>query len=233
MISSLVKKAVPLLFALFLGLCVTVKPARANQTNLQILLGTSSFELEITGMGNNTIAVNDRTCSGSTCTFAAGSASGVAGSFSTSGSYLLTSSAQLAFTLTANADGSFSVSQSAPINFLYTSAQGNLTGTLQFVSVSMVPGSTNSATMVGVFTVTGGSLASAVGMPTAPVTVHLSVANSLGLLIGNTNTLTGEVEFPTRISPVPEPGSLLLLGSGLGVLVGFLKRRRGLHGVDA
>lgn len=224
MVIPVLRKVAPAVLALVFGCCVAASPAHGNQTNLQILLGTSSFELDFTGMGNH-IAVNDRTCSGSTCTFASGSASGSAGPFSTSGTYLITSPSKTAFTLTPNASGGFSVSQAAPLSFVYTSPQGNLTGTLEFVSVAMVPGSTNSATLVGTFTLTGGSLASAFGVATAPVTASLSVANSLGTLIGTMNVLTGQVEFPSRITPLPEPASLLLVCSGLAALAGIRRKR--------
>ena len=142
---NLVRWAFPLLAVLFV--CTLGVTSGKAQTNLQLTLGTTSAELNAVGTGSQTIDINDRMCSGSTCTFAAGSANTTGPT--TSGTYLMTSPSQTAFTLTpGTVAGSYTVSQSAPVAFSYTSSGGTLTGTLEFTSATDGPVASNGVSIV-------------------------------------------------------------------------------------
>jgi hypothetical protein len=218
---KLVRWAFTLLTVLLLC-TLGVTPGKA-QTSLQLQLGTTNSELDAVGTGGQIIDINDRTCSGSTCTFAAGSANT---SFpATTGTYLMTSPSQTAFTLTpGGVAGSYTVSQAAPVTFSYTSSGGTLTGTLQFLSATN--GAVNSSgvsivTLVGTFTATGGSLAADLPVRTSMV-LQLSQFNSLSSLLNGKSTLTTQVDAG---GITPEPASIFLFGSGL-LALGFLLRQR-------
>ena len=107
--------------------------------------------------------------SGSICNFASSTANGT-GRLNSNGTYVISTAATGCstsppvgcagpFSLTVNADGSSTVQQTAPIQFIYTSPEGTLEGLLQFTSVTATNSQLDS-TMVGTFTATGGSFAS-------------------------------------------------------------------------
>jgi len=210
--------------AVLLMCALGATPGRA-QTNLQLTLGTTTGgELNAVGTGSQVIDINDQICSGSTCTFAAGSADSRFPT--TSGTYLMTTPSQTAFTLTpGTVAGSYTVSQAAPVAFSYTSAGGTLTGTLQFLSATDGPVGSNGVSivsLVGTLTITGGSLA--VDLPkSATMVLQLSQYNSLASLINGKGTLTTQVDFG---SITPEPASIFLFGSGLLGLGILLRQRR-------
>ncbi len=207
-----------------------VTPSKA-QTTLQLSLGTSTGDLNVIGTGGQTIDVNDRTCSGGTCTFGNGSADTT--NPTTSGTYVLTTPSATAFTLTATTvAGSYTVNQTTPVTLSYTSAGGTLTGNLVFLSATDGPVNgqgVSIVTLIGTLTVTGGTLASNAKSSTS-MTVNLALYNSLSSLIGGTSTMTAQVE---NGSITPEPGSIFLFGSGL-LALGFLlrMRRHGLSGTQ-
>ena len=207
-----------------LFLCTLGVSSGKAQTGLQLSLGTSNDDLNVTGTGGQTIDVNDRTCSGGTCIFGNGSANTT--NPTTAGTYMMTTPTQSALTLTAGgAGGSYTVSQSAPVSFNYSSTGGNLIGTLQFLSATDSPvngGGVSIVSLIGTLTATGGTLASDLTTGSTGMTVNLALYNSLASLLDGTTTLTAQVESG---SITPEPASIFLFGSGLLVL-GFLLRQR-------
>jgi hypothetical protein len=210
--------------AVLLMCALGATPGRA-QTNLQLTLGTTTGgELNAVGTGSQVIDINDQICSGSTCTFAAGSADSRFPT--TSGTYLMTTPSQTAFTLTpGTVAGSYTVSQAAPVAFSYTSAGGTLTGTLQFLSATDSAVASNGVSvvsLVGTLTITGGSLAADLPKSNTMV-LQLSQFNSLASLINGKGTLTTQVDFG---SITPEPASIFLFGSGLLALGILLRQRR-------
>lgn len=200
------------------------------QTNVVLGLGTSTDELNLTGTGSMTIDVNDRTCTGGTCFFAAGSAYTAGDSAFTSGTYTMTTgSSPLAFALTPGATAtSYTVNQTNPISFMYSSSGGNLTGNLSFLSATTSPvgsGGVSLVFLVGNLAVTGGSLSSDFHAG-VPANVTLDLYNSLSSLLNGTMTASSEVL--TGNIATPEPGSIFLFGSGLLALGLLLKKSRNL-----
>ena len=104
-------------------------------------------------------------CSGGTCTLAQASASGT-GILASSGTYTVTSAATTPamggwdgpLYLTVQSDGSSVVTQTEPIQFDYTSAEGTLTGLLNFSTMSATDSHLQSV-MQGTLVVTGGTFA--------------------------------------------------------------------------
>ena len=219
--ANLVRWAFTLPAVLFV--CTLGVTSGMAQTNLQLSLGTTTGgELNAVGTGGEIIDINDRTCSGSTCIFGAGSANTT--NPTTAGTYLMTTPSQTAFTLTpGTVAGSYTVSQAAPVAFSYTSSGGTLTGTLQFASATDSAVNSSGVSLVllvGTLTVTGGSLAA--DLPDTTMVLQLSQYNSLASLLNGTGTLTTQVDFG---SITPEPASIFLFGSGL-LGLGFLLRQR-------
>ncbi len=221
--ANLVRWAFTLVAVLLL--CTLGVTSGKAQTSLQLSLGTTTGgELDATGTGGQIIDINDRTCSGSTCIFAAGSANTLYPT--TAGTYLMTSPSQTAFALTpGTVAGSYTVSQAAPVAFSYTSSGGTLTGTLEFLSATdsaVDSDGVSTVALVGTFTVTGGTLAGDLPHSTSTV-LELSQYNSLASLLNGTGTLTAQVDAGNI---TPEPTSIFLFGSGLLGLGILLRQRR-------
>src|SRR5205814_7603378 len=122
----------------------------------------------------------------------AGNANGYDGAgFLTGGNYSFNSGAAgspLSLTPAANNYYSdyYTVNQTAPITFTYSSPQGDLTGTLYLTDLSMssYPG-TKGAFVRGVITITGGSLVAAVGRSSVTVSFLFILNGNINSLIGN------------------------------------------------
>jgi hypothetical protein len=144
---------------LLFGMTMTL--AAQDQINLGDGLLNSHFN------GNKTpvvtLLIPSTNCTGGFCYFANGSANGT-GHLASNGSYQVYSTSNSPFFLTHNSDDSFTVTQTSPINFSYTSPQGTLTGLLSMASVSST--SFNpiynlpTSTITAVLTSAGGSFAS-------------------------------------------------------------------------
>jgi len=60
--------------------------------------------------------------------------------------------------------------------------------------------------------------------PSGATTLYLAVSDSLGASNGNSGSITADVSS-SAVSPVPEPGTLSLVGLGLTGLIGAAKRK--------
>ncbi len=210
----------------------------------QIVFGDSFPTFDFVGTGTSTINLRLKfqtfsfnsgliTCSaGSNWFFGAGSASG-SGSLGSGGTincdgsanlvsgYGFTSSAQIPASLTSQGNGSFTVSQTTPINFVYKSdgsfgiAAGTilLSGNLNLASVTMgsCPAVNNcSATAIGTLTSLSGKFAGNFSTGQGLVTFTLALG-------GNLQTLTSaQVASGTAIT------SQILSGSTLAPMCDFL-----------
>ncbi len=217
------------IFTFLAGLALALAPAVAlAQTELD--LGTSSTDLDFKGTGSSTIQVSIRTqvlLSG--WSFGSGSASGAGGAASTGGSYTIYSSVQVPMTLSANADGTYSVNQSSDLNFSYSSPQGTLTGVITLFECAMVSGSNNTATATGTMTNLGGSFASAFGT-SADVNLVFALGANLSTLVNTYNTITGQVEYGSTITP-PSGGTCGDFVTGGGWITGTPSGAKGNFGV--
>jgi hypothetical protein len=117
--------------------------------------GMTNFHFNGTGTDQIIVLIPPQYCNGGNCTLAQGTAIGTQ-DFQSSGNYSVSTLSNTPFSLTANQDGSFTVTQNAQIELNYTSERGTLIGFLQFSSVD---GGQGSSTISGTFTATGGTFA--------------------------------------------------------------------------
>lgn len=217
--------------------------ATAKADNIQfLLLGGTTQKLTFTGTGRSgTVLLQLGTCSSGTCDWAEqgkGSISlgqnqlnGYSGLWSLTIPYSGTDTDNI--TLTSGFDGSptnFGVSQPSPITFSWgtagcTGAACLLTGSLELIDLVESGSGGNFNLDMGVdLTITGGTLASLVGVNDIyDYTITFGGA-AVGLPGARTRTAVGSSGGVQQMV-TPELASLVLFGTGLGVL-GIVRRRR-------
>ncbi|HZT73810.1 MAG TPA: post-COAP-1 domain-containing protein [Terriglobales bacterium] len=207
------------------------------QTTNELMLGSSVTDFDLTGGGPNTASITLSINTAAPFSFTDGSGLNVVCSAGTNGGYLLAcgsasgsgtlsavstgnvaayyvlwSPAQTPITLVAASMSVFSVQQTAPIYFFFSSAQGTLTGSLALDSV--VAGEGNSAQALGTLTSLGGTFASVFSTGQADVTLGLATAETLQSLVGTRDSISAQVEFPGTIVPSSSPTCDFLTGGG-------------------
>jgi len=224
-----------LILGLALASAVLALGATPASAQTQITIGGSTQSVTFTGEGAGsptTVDVTLGTCSAGTCTLS-GSAFGTGGLASGPAAYSITTADTNAITMTFLGGGLWSVAQTDVITFCYGGAavcDGSLlTGSLTLLTFSQGAGSATgefNSTATANLVVTGGSLA---GVFTAAggiltVTVNVVTGANVSTLLGTTGTLSGPI-LSGNLTPTPEPGSMVLLGSGLLALGTGLRRR--------
>jgi len=200
---------IKVLSVLLTGLILGVGGSSAKAQD-QLVLGTSAAAMDFVGTGSPTIDVNLRQSSGpGSFLFGGGNASG-SGSLGSLGKYAFSSSAKIPITLQSLGAGTFSVTQVAPINFVYTSTGGYgfspgtrlISGTLQLSNMAMVANPPNAATAIGTLNVTGGTLAAAFQVGGGSVDLAFALGSSLISLVNNKGSVTGQITAPSSVTPL-------------------------------
>jgi hypothetical protein len=151
--------------------------------------GMKNFHFNGTGTDQITVLIPPQYCNSGVCTMARGNANGTE-DLQSSGTYIVSTLSNAPFSLTADADGSFMVNQTAQIQLSYTSPQGMLTGTLQLATVL---GGQGSASLEGTFTATGGTFAQF--FPAGgDLDITLGLTGSLESLVDHNGFLAAEFE---------------------------------------
>jgi len=203
---------------------VLVLASAASAQNQITLNGTASGAIVFTGAGSGTggsnLSMSLGSCSlGSHCI--TGTATGTGG-LSSTGTYELSGGP---LSLTSVSAGNWNVS--GILNFAYFNGGTNLlSGTLNLVNFTQVASlgvfnSTLTANLTGL----SGLLASNIGS-SAVTDITIVIRNGVNLAaLGNGVNASATISSG-EIFPTPEPGSMVLFGSGL-VAAGSLLRRRG------
>ena len=131
-------------------------------------------------------------------------------------------------TETGTGSNVWNITQSGALDISFGTGGSLLTGTLQLVSLAETGKTgTFNEDLTANIVVTGGSLASILG-PEAVLSITVDFASKDKLRLG---TLTSGQTVAAKISdgeltPTAEPVSMVLVGSGLLLLGGFVRRRR-------
>jgi len=133
-------------------------------------------------------------------------------------------------TETGTGSNVWNITQSGALDFSFGTGGSLLTGTLQLVDLTQTgaTGSFNDDLTVNL-AITGGSLASILG-PSAILDITIDFAKTKGVagVLGNLTsgqTLKANIS-DGELTPTAEPVSMVLVGSGLLLLGGFVRRRR-------
>ena len=118
----------------------------------------------------------------------------------------------------------------ATLNFHFTLGSDYLNGTINLASMSSTAG--NMVTFYGTFTPTSASgvlydLWLAYGPLASTAQIGVTTAQSVDTIFNNGGTTQGTNSSGHILTPVPEPASIAMLGSGLLALGGIVKRRLG------
>lgn len=224
-----------LVLSLVIGVVAVALMSGMASAQNTISMTNSSSNVTFSSLNSATdIAIQFGSCIGTACSLSGG------------GSFVRNSITQSAGTYTISYDtgvvgnlvghqisgNEFSVT-GGPVDFHYQATIGNVTqnlfGTLTLVSVDQSLNGTaefNNNKIVGNFTPTGGTLAVYFPHGTSTITIDISGQGNLVDLLAPTNggPLSGEV-LTGQITGTPEPGSMALLGSGLLMIGGALRRR--------
>jgi hypothetical protein len=206
-----------LLAAVLLLVCAA--PAFAGN---EIVLGSSSGNpIKFVGTGGGNFKVNFNIVNLVATGF---------GTLSSSGFYSIVNNGATVTSGGSCGSGCFMLNQTGPLLFKYGSLPGGsdlLTGNLVLTDLVQTGGSGvfNDQLVIN-FTATGGDLQSAFGNGTGQLqlTIKFSTNQDLATILNN-QTLLAKV-ISGAVFPVPEPGSLPLLGASLLGFAGLFGRKR-------
>jgi len=217
------------------GLLTVALPAVASQAGIVLMQGQESTIF--TGIGSkNSVGLDLGTCKNGTCTLAAvGIGTGL---FSSArGIFTISSPANLNLQLTNPQTGLWTaLSKGDDITFTYKSGPSGtgatlLTGNLNLLQFQQrspaLSGGANTYITTASLTVTGGSLDITHGegmnikffFTDPPKNINSLLSDPGGNIAGNFGS--------ARLTPTPEPASILLLGSGFLLAAVVLRGRRG------
>lgn len=223
---------------LFWAVALAVISSTAAFGQTQISLGGSTNNVQFKGLGAGSptqVAVSFLgTCGktgGITNTCVSGTAAGTGALLSGPAPWQIVNVKNaVSITMTFIGAGSWSVAQTGDLLFKYGKGGSLLTGNLQLLSFSQLPGDNlgnfNTQAVVNLTNLSG-SLASIFSPSGAKLNFAVLFKQgtpNVATLLGTTNKITAKVDHGA-IHPTPEPSSIALFGSGLFALGGFLRRR--------